>query len=358
MSTDGMTHAPKGKPRPVCKEGEFIFAIAHLDHGHIEGMSNGLTEAGGRMKWVYDADPERAKPYLEANPGSKLASSFEQILEDSEVQLVAGAAVPSDRGPIGCQVMKAGKDYFVDKSPFTTLEQLEEARKVQAETQQRYFVYYSERLHSEAGMYASQLVQDGVVGRVIQVLGLGPHRVSIPARPAWFFDKQKYGGIITDIGSHQAEQFLFYTGSKDAEVLSARVENFAHPEYPGLEDFGEWTFKGDSGASGYHRVDWFTPDGLSTWGDGRTIILGTDGYIELRKYLELGRPGEGGDNVYIVNQEKEERVQVTGKIGYPFFGELILDVLNRSEKAMTQEHIFKAAEISLKAQVVADAAHS
>ncbi|MFV0338203.1 MAG: Gfo/Idh/MocA family protein, partial [Chthoniobacterales bacterium] len=177
MSTDGMTHAPKGKPRPVCRDGEFIFAATHLDHGHIGGMINGLTEAGGKLKWIYDTDPERAKPYLEANPGSKFVDSFDRVLEDSEVQLVASAAVPVDRGPIGCQAMRAGKDYFTDKSPFTTLEQLEEAKKVQVETGMRYFVYFSERLHSEAGMYASQLVQDGVIGRVIQVLGLGPHRL-------------------------------------------------------------------------------------------------------------------------------------------------------------------------------------
>ena len=36
--------------------------------------------------------------------------------------------------------------------------------------------------------------------------------------------------------------------------------------------------------------------------------------------------------------------------GYPFFGQLILDCLNRTENAMTQEHAFKAAELCLTAQ--------
>jgi predicted dehydrogenase len=358
MSKDGMTYTPKGKSKPVCKDGDFIFAAAHLDHGHIHAITQGLMEAGGKVKWVFDTVPARAEKFREAFPGVVITSSLEEIFSDPEVQLVASAGVPCDRGPFGCEVMKAGKHYFVDKSPFTTLEQLAEARRVQAETGKRYFVYFGERIHSEAGVFASDLVADGAIGRVIQVLGLGPHRLNAPARPEWFFDKSKYGGIITDIGSHQAEQFLFYSGARDAKVRFARAENFAHPEYPGLEDFGEWSFEADNGASGYHRVDWFTPDGLSSWGDGRTFILGTDGFIELRKYIQLGHPGQGGGNVYLVTGSKEEYIPVEGKVGYPFFGRVILDLLQGTETAMTQEHIFKAAEISMQAQLVADQAKS
>lgn len=352
---DGMNYAPQGKPNPVCKPGDFVFAAAALDHGHIGGQCNGLVEAGGQLKWVYDPDAAKVERLLTRFPGAKAASSLDQILEDAEVRMVAAAAVPSERGPLGCRVLRAGKDYFTDKSPFTTLEQLGEARKTCAETGRKYAVYYSERLHTESAMHASALVEDGVIGRVIQVLGLGPHRLNAPSRPEWFFDKSKYGGILTDIGSHQAEQFLFFAGAADATVLHARVENFNNPDHPGLEDFGEASFVADNGASNYMRVDWFTPDGLSVWGDGRMFILGTKGYIELRKYLNVGVPEAGGDHVFLVTNDSEEHIPVAGKVGYPFFGRLILDCLNGTEKAMTQEHIFKAAEISMKAQVFADA---
>lgn len=181
---------------------------------------------------------------------------------------------------------------------------------------------------------------------------MGPHRLSPKARPEWFFLKGKYGGILCDIGSHQIEQFLFYTGAKDASVVRSQIANYAHPEYPELDDFGDATLVADNGATGYFRVDWFTPDGLSTWGDGRTFILGTEGFIELRKYVNIA-VNNGGGTVFLANQKEETSYDIRGKVGYPYFGQLILDCINRTENAMTQEHAFKAAELCVKAQLQA-----
>ncbi len=277
------------------------------------------------------------------------ASSEEEIFNDPEVKLIAGAAVPSERCALGLRAMKNGKDYFTDKSPFTTLEQLEAAKKMVKETGLKYYVYYSERLHVEGAVFAGELIKQGAIGKVLQVIGLGPHRLSKEIRPKWFFEKDKYGGILCDIGSHQIEQYLYYSGAKDAKVISSQVANYANPDTPELEDFGDVNLLGDNGTTNYFRVDWFTPDGLKTWGDGRTIILGTEGYIEIRKYIDIARE-KMGDNVYLVNKEVEERYSVTGKVGFPFFGEFILDCINRTENSMTQEHAFKAAELCLIAQ--------
>ena len=347
-----MNYAPQGKARPVVKPGEFAFAAAHLDHGHIYGQTNGLLEAGADLKWVYDPDPKKVEAFLAKYPQAKVARSLDEILDDPEIKLVAAAAVPCDRGPIGCRVMEAGKDYFTDKTPFTSLPQLDQAKATVARTGRKYMVYFSERLHVEAAMYATDLVASGALGRIIQVIGLGPHRLGKANRPAWFFEKAKFGGILTDIGSHQFEQFLTYTGATDATVTQAAVGNFANPDKPEFEDFGEASLLGDNGASNYIRVDWFTPAGLSTWGDGRTVILGTKGYIELRKYVDVARD-KTGDNVYIVDDQGERHVNVTGQVGFRFFGELILDCLQRTEKAMTQAHAFKAAELCLRAQMAA-----
>jgi predicted dehydrogenase len=348
---DGSVYAPQGKPQPVVKPGEFVFAAAHLDHGHIYGQCNGLTEAGGTLKWVHEPDPRKLENFLKQFPGTKVARSLDEILDDPEVKLVTTAPIPVLRGPMGCKVMQAGKDYFTDKPPFTTLAQLEEAKQVAAKTGKKFMVYYSERLHVESAMFATDLVRDGVIGRVLQVIGLGPHREGT-GRPAWFYDHASYGGILCDIGSHQFEQFLTYTGATDATVQHAAVANYAHPQHPGFEDFGEANLVGNNGATNYVRVDWFTPKGLSTWGDGRTIILGEKGYIELRKYVDVGRD-KRGDNVYIVDEQGERYLNVDGQVGFRFFGELILDCLNRTEKAMTQAHAFKAAELCLKAQAAA-----
>ncbi len=350
--SNGMNYAPKGKPVSVVSENEFVFAAVALDHGHIYGMCNGLTEAGATLKYVYDPDERKMKEFIKQFPQAKAAKSEEEVLNDPEVKLVASAAVPSERCALGMRVMDAGKDYFTDKTPMTTLEQLEQAKDKVKETGRKYMVYYSERLHVESAVYAGQLVKQGAIGRVIQIIGLGPHRLSAPSRPDWFFEKKKYGGILCDIGSHQIEQFLYYCDVKDAAVVRSQIGNYNHPDHPELEDFGDAVLVGDNGSTQYFRVDWFTPDGLRTWGDGRTILLGTDGYIELRKYIDVAKD-ESGDHVFLVNQDGEQHFAVAGKVGYPFFGQLILDCIYRTENAMTQEHAFKAAELCIKAEMQA-----
>jgi predicted dehydrogenase len=352
QKSDGMNYAPQGKPSPVVAPGEFVVAATHLEHGHIYGQCNGLLEAGATLKWVYDADEKKVDAFRARYPQANAARSLEEILDDPDVRLVTAAAVPCDRGPLGVRVMEAGKDYFTDKTPFTSLSQLDDAKAAVARTGRKYMVYFSERLHVESAMYATDLVAAGAIGRVVQVIGLGPHRLGKANRPDWFFEKAKFGGILTDIGSHQFEQFLTYTGATDATVTQAAVGNFSCPDKPEFEDFGEASLLGDNGASNYIRVDWFTPNGLSTWGDGRTILLGTKGYIELRKYVDVARD-KSGDNVYIVDDEGERHLNVSGQVGFRFFGQLILDCLNRSEKAMTQAHAFKAAELCLRAQLAA-----
>ncbi|MDO6450958.1 Gfo/Idh/MocA family oxidoreductase [Oceanobacillus profundus] len=346
---DGMNYAPKGKPNPVVKAGEFPIAAAALDHGHINGMCNGLIEAGATLKWVYDPDPEKVQKFVEQFPEVEVASSLETILHDESIKLVAAAAIPSERSALGNKVMKAGKDYFTDKTPFTTMEQLEETKRIVEKTGQKYMVYFSERLHVESAVFAGQLINDGAIGRVIQVTGFGPHRLNADSRPDWFFNKEQYGGILCDIGSHQIEQFLHFTGNENARILHSKVGNYNNPNYPELEDYGDATLVGDNGATFYFKVDWFTPDGLSTWGDGRTFITGTEGTIEIRKYVDVARE-ETGDHLYLVNKDGEKHYALSGEVGFPFFGELIKDCIHRTENAMTQDHAFKAAELCLRTQ--------
>ncbi len=353
---DGARYAPTSVVKEedrVVAPGEFQFAAAYLDHGHIYGQAGGLVEAGGTLTRVYDPDRTRLEAFCARFPQAKPADSFEAILADPNVQLVAAAAVPSERADIGIRVMRADKDYFTDKSPFTTLAQLQRARAVAQETRRKYMVYYSERLHNEAAWHAGELIMQGAVGRVLHVLITAPHRLSADSRPSWFFEKEKYGGILTDIGSHQVEQFLTYAGVADASVAFARVANLGHPAYPGLEDFGEFALVADSGAGCYARLDWFTPDGLPVWGDGRTMIVGTDGTMEVRKYTDIARQTPAS-KIFLSNGTVTTEIDCTGKIGYPYFGLLIRDVMHRTERAMTQDHAFLAAELSMRAQALAD----
>ncbi|MDT0594623.1 Gfo/Idh/MocA family protein [Glaciecola petra] len=350
---DGANYAPVGKVNKVVKAGEFHFSVAFLDHGHINGQTNGLLQAGATLKYVYDPDQKRLKDFCEKYPKALVAQSFEQILSDTDTKLVVSAAIPNLRAGIGKQVMLAGKDYFTDKSPFTTLAQLSEVKKVAQQTRQFYSVYYAERLHNEAAWRAGELIEAGAIGRVIQVLNLAPHRLSKETRPEWFFDKHQYGGILTDIGSHQVEQFLTYANVSDANINFARVANLDNADKPGLEDFGEISMTASNGASFYTRVDWFTPKGQATWGDGRTFIVGTKGNIECRKYHDVARQAPSS-KLFLTDENGEHELDCTGQSSFPFFGQLILDCINRTQNSMSQEHVFKAAELSMLAQQQAE----
>jgi len=326
------------------------FSVIGLNHGHIFGMVDSLIEGGGVLVAVYSREPELLPGFTKRFPNVKIAKSEAEIIEDNSIQLVASAGIPVERAPLGIRVMKARKDYMADKPGILTLEQFAEVKKVQKETKRIYSIVYSERLGNRASVQAGELVQAGAIGKVVQTIGLGPHRMNPKSRPDWFFDPEKAGGILCDIGSHQCDQFLYYTGSKKAEVNFAQVGNFNFPDYPKYQDFGDMSVR-SSHATGYIRIDWFTPDGLATWGDGRTFILGTEGYIEMRKYIDIaGR--EGGDHLFLVNK-KETKYYNCSQVIMPYGAQLVSDVVNRTETAMTQDHCFLATELALTAQKMA-----
>lgn len=340
-TTRGIGHiVQSAKPR-------LRFAVIGINHSHINSQVGAVLRGGGELVWLYAKEPELVKDFQARFPQVTLARSEDEILQDASIQLVLSSAIPVDRAPIGIRVMQHGKDYMADKPGITTLAQLAEVRRVQAQTRRIYSIMYSERFENRATVRAGELVKAGAIGHVVQTVGLGPHRIAPATRPAWFWEKSRYGGILCDIASHQADQFLYFTGSTRADVISAQVGNVHHPEHPNFEDFGDMMLRGESG-TGYIRVDWFTPDGLSIWGDGRLTILGTDGFIEVRKNVDIaGRPGES--HLFIVDQ-KETRYIDCANVDLPYGTKLVNDVLNRTDTAMTQEHCYLATELVLEAQ--------
>jgi predicted dehydrogenase len=298
----------------------------------------------------YAQEPDLIAPFASKYPQARQASGAEEILGDETIQLIVSAAIPNQRAALGITAMQYGKDFMSDKPGFTTLDHLAEARRVQAATGHIYSICFSERFENPATVKAGELVQAGAIGRVVQTIGLGPHRTNLASRPDWFFRRAQYGGILTDIASHQVDQFLYFTGSTQAEVVAAQVANYKHPQYPELEDFGDLVLRGNGG-NGYIRVDWYTPDGLSTWGDGRLTILGTEGYIELRKYCDLaGRPG--GNHLFLVDHTGTHYFDCNG-VDLPYGRQLVSDILNRTETAMPQAHCFLVSELTLQAQAQA-----
>ncbi|GGY67575.1 oxidoreductase [Cellvibrio zantedeschiae] len=327
------------------------FGVIGVDHRHIYDQVRSLIEIGAECVayWTSTATAVEAG-FNTRFPNIPRVADRQQLLNDPGIALIVCAAMPCDRAELGIEAMLHGKDFLTDKPGVTTVAQLEHVKKVQQQTDKIFSVNFSERFEVRAVTKATELVRAGAIGKVLQTIGLGPHRLNRQTRPAWFFDPACYGGILVDIASHQIDQFLHFTGAPDANILMSRYGNLAHPDDPGLQDFGEILLS-HGGASGYIRVDWFTPDGLDAWGDGRLTILGTEGYIELRKYIDIaGRPGK--DHLFLVNNEGAQYIDCANE-PLPYYTNIYQDIFERTETAMTHKHCFKVCELALAAQSVA-----
>ena len=314
-------------------------------------MLGGMLATGATCKaWWTEGTPATQAGLVKRFPDVPRAGTMEEILDDPSIGLVLIAAIPCDRAELAIRCMERGKDVMLDKPGCTTLEDLARIRAAVAKTGRIWSVDFSERFEVPAVIRAEELVRAGEIGKVVQTIGIGPHRLNRALRDSWFFDDKKYGGILCDIASHQVDQFLAFTDSKDAEIVSAAVGNFANPGDPGLQDFGEILLRSGD-AQGYIRVDWYTPEALQNWGDGRFFLLGTEGYIELRKYADIsGR--EGTDHLFIVNRTRNEYIDCS-KIPLTYFERLANDVRDRTATAMTFTHAATVTELAIRAQAMA-----
>ena len=327
------------------------FGVVGIDHRHSYDQVASLLDAGARCVGFWtEGTPKTLEGFVKRFPDIPRVDDRAQLIEDPSIALIACAAVPSDRASYAIEAMRAGKDFMADKPGVTTFAQLEAVMRVQQTTARIYTVNFTERFEVRAVTRALELVRAGAIGDVVQTVGLGPHRLNRALRDPWFFDRNRYGGILVDIASHQIDQFLAFTGASDAQIVLARAGNVAHPEDPGLEDFGEIVLA-HGRASGYIRVDWFTPDGLPTWGDGRRFVTGPTGSIELRKYVDIaGRPGT--DHLFLVDAKGVRHIDCSDAT-LPYYPNLLRDVAERTQTAMPQVHCFKVCELALEAQAAA-----
>jgi predicted dehydrogenase len=332
------------------------FAVCGMSHDHVLGMIGAVQRGGGELVAAWGGEPDKLAAFRKKYPDVKIAATQDEVLDDPSVQLVLTSQIASERAGIAVRAMKHGKDVLSDKPGLTTLAQLAEVRRTIAETKRIYAIMYSELLEVKAAVYAGELVRQGAIGKVIQTINIAPHQIfqhggangGGSGRPDWFWNPDQYGGILCDIGSHQVDQFLFYTGCTEAEVVASQIANVRHPKYPRFQDFGDMMLRGNRGF-GYVRLDWFTPDGVGTWGDGRLFILGTDGYMEIRKYTNIGVSHQG-NNLFVVDN-KQARYIDCNAMPLPFGPQFVADIVNRTHTAQDQEQALLAAELVIKAQL-------
>jgi predicted dehydrogenase len=268
------------------------FAAIGLDHRHVYDLTAGLLAAGAVCAGY---DPATTDPRVLAGFRKRFpdvpAAARERLMDDRSIDFIVLCAVPRDRAAIAIEAMRCGKDVMVDKPGVTTTDHLAAIEAAVSETGRIWSICLG-RLTSPAVQAAIGVARSGELGRLVSLTSLAPHRLNRALRPDWFFDREAYGGIINDIGVHSIDQFLAFADVSDATIAASMIGSFGTAP-PGFEDFAEITLRSGS-MTGTMRLDWFTPDGLPDWGDGRLFLVGTEGTLELRKNLDIeGRMGGG-----------------------------------------------------------------
>jgi predicted dehydrogenase len=325
---------------------DIAFAVIGLNHGHIYMQVECMLGAGATLVSFYAKEDELAAAFSVNYPAARRVSDPRAIYEDPHIRLVLTAAIPNERAGIAVTSMRHGKDVMTDKPGATTLGQLEELKKAQAETGRICSIYYEGRLESRATTLACDLVAKGAIGRFVHLTSLAPHAMRRTERAEWFFRSERAGGIIADLATHSCDQFLVLAGTLDADVTFASADNRANPDVSDFCDFGELCLSARD-CSAYVRVDWLTPTGLPVYGDGRLFIVGTEGAIEVRECIDLGQTPRQA--VFLIDRSGVRDLDLNGTT--LLYGQrLVSDILNRTEISMSQAHCFKATELALQAQ--------
>lgn len=348
QKADGRLFVPGSamKAEVVVKPGEFNFAVLGLVHGHINGIIAGLKECGATLKSFWDDDQERCLDFSSRYPEAVQCESVSDILDDKSINLVINCIRPDLRCLLSVKCLEKGKNVFSDKPGFLTVEEYKILKEARDKSNKHYYIYFSEKFHSESSILTQKLIDSNRIGKVFHYIGTGPHRLNASSRPLWFFDSKKNGSIIIDLACHLVEQFMSYTNCEDVTVEYAKKVNVSHKEYKDFYDKGEVVLKSANGATAYIYVDWFTPDGLSAWGDGRTYVSGTDGFIEVRKYTDI-TISANGDRLYVVDSEKEEFIDAKNKTGFPFFPQMIKDCIDQTDLAVSKDHCLNAMLVTV-----------
>ncbi len=325
------------------------FAALGLDHRHIYDLTQGLLDAGAECVGY---NPDTTDPRVLAGFQKRFpavpAVATQRLLDDPTIDFVVIASVPRDRADLAIAAMQRGKDVMVDKPGVTTFDHLATIQRAVADTGRIWSIALG-RLASSATQEALRVVRSGEIGRLVHTTTLAPHRLNRALRPAWFFDQPAYGGIINDIGVHAIDQFLAFAEATDAEIVQSTVSAFG-TEPDGFEDFAELMLATPS-VRGYVRLDWFTPDGLPTWGDGRFFAVGTEGTLELRKNLDIeGRPG--GDHLFVANRNGTRYVDCS-TLSVDYYRGFLSDIADRTQSMMPQAQVFTVCRLALQAQAQA-----
>jgi predicted dehydrogenase len=330
------------------------FAVIGADHLHLFQLVDRMIAAGA-IAAAHAPQGTLAARYARWRSES-VERTADEILADESIAVIVLAGVPSQRAALAVAALHADKHVLSDKPGVTSIEQLDEVRAAIAQRSGRpWTVLFSERFENRAIGAAVDMARSGAIGTIVHIVGTGPHLLSAKHRPDWFWDNTHTGGILVDIGSHQADQFLAiaagtHEATAAADVRLASVGNVSCPERSLMQDIGSMTLV-CNGVVGDHRVDYLTADGLGTWGDVRLVIVGTNGTIEARANVDPAG-ASGAEHLIVVDADGTRRIDLS-QHAVTWANEFMADVNDNGQRLMSQQHVIAVCDLVLRAQQAA-----
>ncbi|WP_410790172.1 Gfo/Idh/MocA family protein [Kribbella sp. C-35] len=242
-------------------------AIAGAAHPHV-AYATAEVDQVAEYDLVAVADPSRETAERWAAPyDAKVFTDHQQMLREVEPEVVMVAGIYGDRGQVVVDALNAGCHVIADKPLCTTLEDLDAIAEAADRTGRHVTLLLEKRY------YPVTLAALGIADRLGTIHGVtssGPHKLNRPTRPAWFFERARYGGLLNDLAVHDIDAALLFTGLTSGIVSGSIVDS----------SYGVATLSGP-GAVITAGVDWMNPAGSPVHGDYRMKLVGTEGTAEL-----------------------------------------------------------------------------
>ncbi len=257
-------------------------AFAGLRHNHIYTLYNEIKahpDLAVVGAWEETADAAEAAKAMMTEP---FYDSYEALLADPQVDVVAIGDYYGIRGKRVIQALKAGKAVITDKPLCTSLEELAEIERISREKSIPVGIQLELRDDPTLRL-AESIIKNGELGEIRAVQFTAQHPLNYGVRPNWYFEEGKHGGTFNDIAIHAMDALTWLTGSPYETTLFTRQWNAYATEVPEFKDCAQFNGLLANGAAVTGDVSYSAPPSAfklpSYW---RFTVWGADGYIELR----------------------------------------------------------------------------
>ncbi len=249
---------------------------------HAHNLVHYIPEA--HLTALVDVNMEQAqKSARELGGVVRCYTNIADALEKEACDAVCIASLTFTHREVIEVAAKAGKHIFCEKPLAQTQEEAQKIEAIIDETGVKFQIGFMRR-YDPGIKRAWEMIREGKIGEIVLIksTGRGP---GLP--PAWIWDRQKSGGMLAEVSSHDVDTVLWFA-EKQPERVFLMAKNFkgqeAKEQFPDFYDHYVLTVAFHEGPFGV--VDGGCPVGYAY--DARVEILGTEGMIQVGETVSTG----------------------------------------------------------------------